>query len=342
MIGINHDAVSDWLVANVAGLTPPLHFELIAGGHSNLTFRVTDQTGRRFVLRRPPLGHLLASAHDMGREYGILSALDATPVPTPKPRALCADESVNDAPFYVMDFIDGLCIHTVEDARSMLRDDTVRYRASESLIDTLATIHAVDVDEVGLGGLSKKTDYVARQLRRWHGQWQQSKTRELPAIDAVHDRLTQCIPPQGATALVHGDYRLDNTLVGPEGEVRAVLDWELATLGDPLVDVGALVVFWDIDSGDADTAVPTAPTRAGGFMSSDEIVERYVGAGGRDVTDINFYIAFANWKLACIIEGVYQRYASGARGQRSLESLQGFVDQVDHCAARATEWAETL
>jgi aminoglycoside phosphotransferase (APT) family kinase protein len=342
MIGIDEAAVSAWLVANVAPVVLPVRFELIAGGHSNLTFKVTDNSGRAMVLRRPPLGHLLSSAHDMSREHAILVALDATDVPTPRPLALCADDAVNGAPFYVMDHIDGLCVHTVIDAQSMLRDDAARRHASESLVDTLAAIHAVDVDAVGLGRLGRKQDYVARQLRRWHGQWQQSKTRELPAIDEVHAQLARCIPEQGPAALVHGDYRLDNTLVSVGGDVRAVLDWELATLGDPLVDVGSLIVFWDIEAGDADTAVPTAPTRARGFMTSPEILGRYVHASGRDVTDINFYVAFANWKLACIIEGVYQRYVSGARGERSLESLQGFVDQVDQCAMRAVHWAERL
>jgi aminoglycoside phosphotransferase (APT) family kinase protein len=342
MIGIDENAVSHWLVANVAGVALPVRFELIAGGHSNLTFKVTDNTGRQFVLRRPPLGPLLASAHDMGREHAILSALASTPVPTPEPLGLCTDDTVNGAPFYVMDYVDALSIRTVGEAEALLADDVTRRRVSESLVDTLAAIHAVDVDAVGLGGLSKKTDYVARQLRRWHGQWQQSKTRELPEIDAVHDRLVRCIPEQGPAALVHGDYRLDNTLVGAEGTVRAVLDWELATLGDPLVDVGALVVFWDIEADDAETAVPTAPTRACGFMSSDEILGRYVDTSGRDVPDINFYVAFANWKLACIIEGVYQRYLSGARGERSVESLQGFADQVDQCAAHARDWAGRL
>src|SRR5688500_15973630 len=235
--GINEPAVSEWFEANVPGATGPFTFELIAGGRSNLTFTVTDAAGNDFVLRRPPLGHVLATAHDMGREHRIISALGPTPVPVAPALAFCDDEAVNGAPFYVMGYVDGLVLRDAAIAEKVL-DVEQRRTAGESLVAVMAKIHAVDPDTVGRGDLGRKEGYIERQLKRWHRQWEQSKTRELPLVDDVHDRLLTNVPEQGPATIVHGDYRLDNTMLERDGHVKAVLDWEICTLGDPLADVG--------------------------------------------------------------------------------------------------------
>ena len=216
-------------------------------------------------------------------------------------------------------------------------DEAARARAGLSLAETLARIHAVDPAAVGLGQLGKTEGYIARQLKRWHGQWQQSKTRELPIVDDVHDALAARIPEQGPAAIVHGDYRLDNCIVDRSGEVIAVLDWELCTLGDPLADVGLLVVYWT-EPGDEHSALLSAPTLATGFASRKEVVDRYAELSGRNVDDVGFYVAFGYWKLACILEGVFARYAGGAMGQAS--GFEGFAIQVERLAQSAAAAVE--
>ena len=323
--GIDEPAVTEWFEANVPGATGPLRFELIAGGRSNLTFKVVDAGGREYVLRRPPLGQVLATAHDMGREHRIISALGPTPVPVAPAIAYCDDESVNDAAFYVMGYVDGLVIRDAASAEKML---TVvqRRTAGESLVDVMADIHAVDPDAVGLGDLGRKEGYIERQLKRWHRQWEQSKTRELPLVDEVHDRLLATVPEQGPATIVHGDYRLDNTMLERDGRVKAVLDWEICTLGDPLADVGLLMVYWS-EPGDDRAALLGAPTSLEGFPTRAQLLERYADRSGRDVSTVDFYVAFGYWKLACILEGVYSRYMHGAMGGDKT-GFEGFEQQV--------------
>ena len=241
--GINLQAVSAWLVANIPSAVAPFHFTLIAGGHSNLTYLVADAEGSRFVLRRPPLGHVLASAHDMGREHRVISSLQGTAVPVPVTLGYCDDPAVNDAPFYVMRYVDGHVVRDLDDAHRLL-SPAARRNASESLIDTMAAIHSVDLDATGLATLGKHEGYIQRQLKRWYGQWQQQHTRELPDVDQAHELLTRLVPEQGPATIVHGDYRLDNCMVDHTGTVVAVLDWEICTLGDPLADLGLLLVYW--------------------------------------------------------------------------------------------------
>jgi aminoglycoside phosphotransferase (APT) family kinase protein len=295
---------------------------------------VTGADGADLVLRRPPLGHLLASAHDMGREHRIISALAATPVPVPGALGYCADPEVTGAPFYVMSFVDGHVLRDREAVESTLTPDARRLTAA-SLVETLATLHAVDLDAVGLSDLARHEGYIARQLKRWYGQWQQSKTRDLPAVDRVHDRLAAQIPEQGPATIVHGDYRLDNTMVSTEGRVVAVLDWEICTLGDPLADVGLLHVYWT-GPGDDTSAWTGTATTAPGFPDRAELLSAYAAASGRDLSTIDFYVAFAHWKLACILEGVYARYRAGARGTvDDAGQVAAFRAQVDHAAAAA-------
>lgn len=333
--GIAVPAVTEWLEANVDGAHGPFGFDLIAGGHSNLTYKVTGADGARFVLRRPPLGHLLASAHDMGREHRIIAALTDTPVPVAPAAGLCTDVDVNGAPFYVMRFVDGLVVRDRAEAEAGLTE-AARRRASESLVDTLAAIHAVDLDAVGLADLSKHEGYIARQLKRWYGQWNAQKTRDLPAVDAVHDGLLARIPEQGPATIVHGDYRLDNCMVTPAGDVAAVLDWEICTLGDPLADLGLLLVYWT-GPNDPASAWEGAATTAPGFWDRSDVAARYGEVSGRDLSNLGFYVTFALWKLACILEGVYARYLGGAMGDRDPAELEPFKRQVDNAAAMALE-----
>ena len=338
--GINEHRVSAWLTAHIHGATAPFSFELIAGGHSNLTFKVTDSVDNRYVLRRPPLSHALASAHDMGREHRIISALHDSQVPVAPALGLCTDTEVNDAPFYVMAFVDGLIIRDNETARRELTEAT-RLHASNSLVDTMAKIHQVVPAEVGLGELGRHEGYIERQLKRWYGQWNASKTRELAAIDRVHNELLKRIPEQGPATIVHGDYRLDNCMIDSAGNIVAVLDWELCTLGDPMADLGLLMVYWTgphDDAGANNFATTTAP----GFLNRQQLAERYAQASGRDISQLDFYVSFAYWKLACIIEGVYARYISGAMGQHDPQAFDAFKTQVETAAQKAEQLLSRL
>ncbi len=331
--GINAEPVSQWLSANVAGSVAPFHFDLIAGGHSNLTFSVTDSANHHYVLRRPPLSHALASAHDMGREHKVISALQNTKVPVAPALAMCTDVSINDAPFYVMGFVDGHIVRDPEIASRVLTPAT-RLQASNSLVDTMAAIHAVDPVAVGLGDLGRHDGYIERQLKRWYGQWNASKTRDLEAIDRVHDGLLKHLPVQGPATIVHGDYRLDNCMINDNGDIIAVLDWELCTLGDPLADLGLLMVYW---SGPTDEPSGTTfgTTTAEGFLNRAQLAERYAKVSGRDISHLDYYVAFAYWKLACIIEGVYARYISGAMGEHDSSAFEPFKLQVEASAQKA-------
>jgi aminoglycoside phosphotransferase (APT) family kinase protein len=332
--GIDAPGVTGWFAEHVPHAEAPLRFTLIAGGHSNLTYEVEDRAGARWVLRRPPLGHVLATAHDMGREHRIISALGPTSIPVPPVEGLCTDDAVNGAPFYVMGWVDG---HVVRDAAATeVLAPEARRHAGEQLADVLADIHAVDVDAVGLGDLGRRDGYLERQLNRWYVQFQKAATREVPMVDRVHERLAAAVPAQGPAAIVHGDYRLDNCMVGPDGTIRAVLDWELCTLGDPLADLGLLLVYWGAPDEPPVTLVPS-PTTRDGFPTRAEVVARYAERSGRDVSHVDYYVAFGYWKLACIVEGVYTRYVAGAMGARGGDpaAYEGFAVSVERLAAAA-------
>ena len=338
--GIDAEAVTAWLREHDPGAKPPFRFELIAGGHSNLTFRVTDTTGRAYALRRPPLGHVLATAHDMGREYKIVSALASTKVPVAPLFGLCSDDSVNGSPFYVMGFVDGIVLRNREVALEM--PVPMRTTASHALIDTLVDIHEADVDAIGLGDLGRKDGYIARQLKRWRMQFHDSKTREIPEIDEVHELLVARIPEQQGSGIVHGDYRLDNCIFGDDGAVRAVLDWELCTLGDVLADLAQLLVYWG-EPGDDQFALDSPPSAEPGFSTRAELVARYATRSKRDLSQLDYYMAFASWKVACILEGVYARYVAGAMGDRATgQDLSTFIRRVDHLSSQAAAIARTL
>ena len=330
--GIDRAGLEAWFAEHAREAVPPLAFERIAGGLSNLTYRVTDQAGKSWALRRPPLGKRLGSAHDMAREHKVVSALVSTPVPVPPVIGLCEDESVTGAPFYVMGFVEGPVLRGLAEAE-VFPEESDRRAIGERVADTLAQIHAVDPDAVGLGELGRKEDYVARQLRRWQGQWEKSKTRELEAVDRVHERLAARIPEQGPATLVHGDYRLDNMILTPAGEVAAVVDWELCTLGDPLADVGTLMAYWP-ERGEKSIALGQPANLAPGFPTRDELTARYAESSGRDISELDFYLALGYWKLAIILEGVYARYAAGAYGEAhpGIEQFARMVEQLAEAA----------
>ncbi|MBY0395564.1 MAG: phosphotransferase family protein, partial [Thermoleophilia bacterium] len=294
MKGIAAESLERYFAAHVAGAVAPLRFEPIVGGHSNLTYHVFDAAGHRYVLRRPPTGAVLATAHDMGREHRILSALAGTEVPVPQTLSLCLDPAVNDAPFYVMAYVPGTVLTGPEIANRSVppeRREAVAFHA----IDVLAALHRLDPDTVGLGDLGRREAYLARQLARWKTQWEKTKTRELPEMEAAHEALAARMPAQATSAIVHGDYRIGNLLVdGPAGRVQAVLDWELCTLGDPLADLGYLLNDWH-DPGDpapvvGGTGLP--PTSCGGFPRREALLARYEARTGISTAQIAYYRAF--------------------------------------------------
>jgi aminoglycoside phosphotransferase (APT) family kinase protein len=313
--GIDVEPVSAWLEQYVVGATGPFTFERIGGGRSNLTFAVRGSTGQPFVLRRPPLHHVLATAHDMTREFRAISAMGPTAVPVPAAFGLCTDESVNGAPFYVMSLVEGAVVDSITGAGSI--GLSARARMATDLADVLGELHGLDVDAVGLGDFARREGYIERQIARWSKQWDGSKTRQLPSVDQVAGQLADRVPAQQGVAVVHGDYRFGNCITDPAtGEIRAVLDWELCTLGDPLADVGYVGAHWSPSDGGGGRH--NDPTGAGGFGSYDDFVERYTKHSSRDVSAIDYYVAFQLWRTAIILEGVYARYLGGAYGGQQL------------------------
>lgn len=339
MQGIDHDRVSDWFTANIDGATPPYVFTLITGGRSNLTFRVVDADGTDYVLRRPPTGHVLATAHNMAREHRIITAVGRTAVPVPRTLGLCTDDAVNGAPFYVMGFVDGVVLDGPE--KAALVPVERREAVSHHLVDVLADLHAVDIDEVGLGDLARRDGYIERQLKRWSTQWQRSRTRDLPVVDEVAARLATAVPEQRAVAIAHGDFRFGNCLVDTgTARVTAVLDWELCTLGDPLADLGYLGVYWVKPDGEGRHNDPTTEP---GFPSYAAIVDRYAARTGRDVSNIDYYVAFSHWRLAVISEGVYARFLNRAMGdQNDPAALAQSGAATEHLATMASAALDRL
>jgi len=309
--GLDLDRLRGLLDSERPGLvTGPLTGRLIEGGRSNLTYSVTDGTAK-WVVRRPPLGHVLATAHDMRREHRVISALHPTAVPVPRPVLLCEDDDVLGAPFYVMEFVEGTPYRTAEQLAPL---GPARTRdAVLGLVDTLVELHAVDPAEVGLADFGRPEGFLDRQLRRWGKQLDASRNRELAGIDELHAALGRELPNSPTATVVHGDYRLDNVLIGPDAKgadrIKAILDWEMSTLGDPLTDLGLLVMY------SAPLDLPNSPisttASAAGHPEPAEIIERYAARSGRDVSAVSWYTAFAWFKLAVILEGIHYRYTLG-------------------------------
>ena len=306
-------------------------------GHSNETFFVR-RGERTWTLRRPPLGAFLPSAHDVGREYRVLTALNGTHVRAPRTVLSCEDESIIGAPFYLMEFVDGVVIR---DELPCSYRETDHQRIGEELVDALVELHSIDPDACGLATFGKKEGYLARQLRRWTGQMDLTLplTRELPSLRALGTWLADNLPESPPATIVHGDYKLDNVMFDrTEPRLMVILDWEMSTLGDPLADLGWMVSFWreadDIQEGVfADLGAVTAQA---GFSSRQQLVDRYVQRTGRDVTALDWYVVLAIWKLAILLEGSYARHLAGMTDDPFFARMeQGVPDLADRARSIA-------
>jgi aminoglycoside phosphotransferase (APT) family kinase protein len=339
--GIDEAKVTEWMATQLPELAPPLTFTLIAGGRSNLTFRVEDAAGRAWALRRPPLHHVLPTAHDMSREYRLMHSLGPAGIPVPVTVGLCTDESVNERPFYVMEFVEGHILRSAPEAEAAF-DVATRRGIGDHMADTLAALHDVEPDAVGLGDLGRHEGYIERQLKRWRGQYDQMQVAGVDhdgLVDRVSDDLASRIPKQQRTSVVHGDYRMDNVVLAGDGSVRAILDWEICTLGDPLADLGLLMVYW-ADPTDQTAVLGLSPTTAKGFSTRAEVLERYGSVSDLDISGVGYYIAFGYWKLGCILQGVYARYVAGAGAgdQGSVDSFPAQIGRLFEMAAQSLEW----
>jgi aminoglycoside phosphotransferase (APT) family kinase protein len=339
--GIHRANVTRFFRESVPGGDAPLRFELISGGRSNLTYRV-DMGGRSVALRRPPLGHVLPTAHDMRREYRVLAALADSAVPVPRPIALCEDASVNDYPFYVMEYRPGVVLQNELPAGYLDRESD-RARASRALVDTLVALHDVDVAAAGLADFGRPDGYLARQLRRWRTQWEANRTAPLPEIEALLARLERALPTRSDATLVHGDFRFGNLALDPAdpGRVIAVYDWEMATLGDPLADLGYTLIYW-VEASDRPAPRGSveevgAVTAHPGFFSRREVAAAYAAASGRDLAEIDFYQVLALTKLAVISEGILKRHQLGKTAGRGFETMSRAAEGL---AARALAIAD--
>jgi aminoglycoside phosphotransferase (APT) family kinase protein len=333
VVGIDPEAVTRWFDQLGVGFTGPLRFERIGLGQSNLTYLVRDADDRRWVLRRPPLGQLLASAHDVAREARIMAALAPTDVPVPQILSVAQDPEIADVPLVLMEFIDGQVIDTMTAAESLAPQR--RRQIGLSLPTTLAKIHAVDIDVVGLSDLASHKPYAHRQLKRWAGQWEQSKTRELPDLDDLTRRLVAAAPEQRELSLVHGDFHLRNVIVSRgSGAVIGALDWELSTLGDPLADMGTMLAYWPEPGEDmGDFAASTLD----GFPDRAELARIYLDQTGRDPHALKYWHALGLWKIAIIAEGVMRRAMEtrenkAASGTPTVKWIDALVDAAREVA----------
>jgi aminoglycoside phosphotransferase (APT) family kinase protein len=314
-----------------------LRARVVAGGKSNLTYEVTDGTSE-WIVRRPPLGHVLATAHDMSREHRVISALQDTEVPVPRTFALCEDPAVVGAPFFVMERVDGTPYRLASQLEALGPQRTGRI--CTRMVETLATLHRVDPDAVGLADFGRPEGFLARQVRRWGKQLDASRSRDLAGVQELQLLLAAKLPAGSAPAVVHGDFRLDNLLVDGDDQVAAVIDWEMATIGDPLTDVALLVVYQrmaELDTGYAVADASTAP----GFLSDPEMLNRYATASGRDLSELGFYLGLAYFKLAVILEGIHYRYVHGQTVGEGFDTVGAVVEPLIAAALDSLEGAHT-
>ncbi len=326
-----------WISANATGDAGGklAGIQLISGGRSNLTYRLDLDAGT-LVLRRPPLGHVLPTAHDMTREYRVLSALSGTAIPVPATVAFCADADVVGAPFYLMRYVDGRVLRTREQGADVTPDQAKAL--AEGVVDMLAAIHATDIDAVGLTSFGRPEGYMARQFARWQKQWELSNTREVPGYDDLVRRLAAGLPEHTEGTLVHGDLRLDNMLVTlqPRPSVAAVVDWEMSTLGDPMADLGLTLMYWS-DPGEEDWLRITeggSVTTIPGFLSRAQAGARYAELTGRDISGIGYYLAFGCFKLAVVLEGIHARFLQnqtvGEGFEREGPAVPKLIERAHH------------
>ncbi len=322
-------AVEAWIERHVAELLPPFRWTKLEGGHSNLTYLLEDAAGKRAVIRRPPLGELLPKAHDMAREWALISALGPTPVPVPAALGFCDDPAITGARFYVMSHVNGRPLYSAADTERLV-PPALRTQLAHSFIDVLADLHAVDPDAAGLGNLGKRDSYVGRQLSTWYKSWTASAGPahyDDPRAHELQHLLLEHLPEQEPARVVHGDYGLHNCLIGPEGTVAAVVDWEISTLGDPLADLAYALNPWP-DPKDRVPHPSNMATSPPGFPARSELASRYAARTGRDLSRLDYYVAFNRWKSAAIIHGVYARYMEGKKSHQGvdLEELRGRID----------------
>ena len=328
--GLDLEALARYLEPIVGAFAGPLRGEVIAGGRSNLTY-IVDDGQRRLVVRRPPLAHVLPTAHDMRREYTIMAALQNQDMPVPRLVTFCGDDTVIGAPFYVMDYLDG---HVVRGALPSAFADTPETRRAMSvvLVDTLLRLHAIEPVAAGLAEFGHPEGFLGRQIRRWWMQWEASKTRELPSMDALHGRLGETLPAQSAAGIVHGDYRLDNVMYAHNdpSQIIAVLDWEMSTIGDPLCDLGLLLVYWaDTDAEVAARALHgRAITPEAGFYKRADILDAYAAGTARRLEWLDWYVALGAYKLAIIAEGINARFLMGMTVGDGFEAVGAMVPAI--------------
>ncbi|MCH7698060.1 MAG: phosphotransferase family protein [Chloroflexi bacterium] len=335
--GYGTQAVEAWIEHNVAGLQPPLTWTWIEGGHSNLTYKLEDGRGNIAIIRRPPLGKLLPKAHDMAREWALISALGPTAVPVPEALGFCEDVEVTGAHFYVMEFVEGHVLYGANDTERWLPEAS-RMKFASRFIEVLAELHALDPDAVGLGDLGKKENYVGRQLKTWYRSWNASiegAEFDDPRAHTLQEYFLANMPEQGPAKVVHGDYSVHNILTTPEGGIAAVLDWEISTLGDPLADLAYALNQWP------DESVPVSPrgapaTSVPGFPTRFEMARWYEERTGRDLSLLDYYAGFNRWKTAAITHGVYARYMEGQKSTEGVD-LEGLRKSVEYALTLAEQ-----
>ena len=344
-VGYDVTRVEAWIARHIPDLTPPLKWTRLEGGHSNLTYLIEGTLGRQAVIRRPPMGELLPKAHDMAREWALISGLSKTRVPVPRALGFCADTGVTGALFYVMGRIDGHPLYSATDAERYAPPQ-LRNEIAHSFIDVLAELHSIDPDAVGLGDLGKKDDYIGRQLKTWYRSWTASiagAQLDDPRAHELQQYFLDHVPEQGPARIVHGDYGLHNTLVGPDGRIAAVVDWEISTLGDPLADLAYALNQW-AEPGDPPSVRGAPPTSLPGWPTRKDLAERYAQRTGRDLRLLDYYVGFNRWKSAAIVHGVYARYLEGKKSTagvelpalkaqilRSLEQAEAAVQRLQRC-----------
>jgi aminoglycoside phosphotransferase (APT) family kinase protein len=341
VVGFDVANVESWLTT-VAPVRAPFAWTHLAGGHSNLTYLVHDGAGRELVIRRPPLGPLLPKAHDMWREYRIISGLWPSEVPVPEPVAYCDGPGVAETHFYVMGKSSGKALYNSSVVESWL-DRSARERAGEEFVRVLAALHSLDPADVGLGDLGRPDGYVARQIKTWYTSWTAQASNaghDDSRVHELHDLLSTGVPEQGPARLVHGDYGPHNALFRQNGEISAVLDWEIATLGDPLADLAYSVNAW-VGPGDELADQPNPPTLLPGFPTRQDVIDRYVQLTGADTGQLSYYRVFNYWRRACILHGVYARYRSGQKSSEGVD-LTALVDRINTSLARGMDLADEL
>ena len=331
--------LSEWITHAIPNCRPPLQYELIAAGGSNLTYRVTDTNGQQWALRRPPMAHTLATAHDMSREWRIMSALGAnSQVPVPNCVAYCEDADLVGAPFYLMSFMEGKILRDQQSTKGMTTAEA--QAATDSLIEVQIALHTLDLEEVGLADLGRHDNYVGRQLKRWRRQVAEGGSREVPLHAELHKRLTEAMPPEKEPpALAHGDYRFDNCVLDDNFKITAVLDWELCTTGNPVADFVWSLQYWG-DPEDQMSFLTDPPTCNPAFIRRQEYCDQYAQRSNFDLSDLPYYQIFSWWKQASIVEGAYARRLAGAVGGMSpTNNVHEIATRVDQMLEIATDWA---